>query len=251
MTPPLTPAPAPAPLIRCDKLVVGHRGQALLPAIDVDVRRGALLAVVGRNGSGKTTWFRTVLGLLPPVRGRVLHPTGKPRAAYVPQSTAIDKILPLTALDLVLWGRLRGWAFLRPAASRADRIAAQRALVEAEAADLAHRSFRDLSDGQRQRVLFARLLVTDADLALLDEPTAAMDLVAERDAMARMHRLAHERNMAVIVVTHHLAMADQFADEVLFLDRDDQLVVSGTPRHVLEHPAFLNRYGQLEVPRAG
>jgi len=246
-----SPAPADAPeIIRCSKLVVGHGGKPLLPPIDVDLKRGELLVVVGRNGSGKTTWFRTVLGLIKPISGRVEHPQGRLRTAYVPQSAAIDKILPLRALDLVLWGRVRGLGFLRPMASRADREAARQALADAEAADLEKRTFRDLSDGQKQRVLFARLLATEADLALLDEPTAAMDMVAERDAMARMHKLAHDRNMAVIVVTHHLAMAAEFADEVLFFDRDDQVVVQGTVKHVMHHEAFQRRYGQIEAQHA-
>src|SRR5687768_7587434 len=175
-------SPTDPPLVACRELVIGYRRKALVPPINLTIARGALWVVLGRNGAGKTTWFRTLLGVMPPVSGRIERAPGL-RIAYVPQRLGLDAILPVAARDIVAWGRLSGWSFLRPLAGPTDREACTAALAKAGAADLAGHSFRDLSEGQKQKVLFARMLATDADLVVLDEPTAAMDAVAERDAM--------------------------------------------------------------------
>jgi zinc transport system ATP-binding protein len=201
------------------------------------------VAVLGRNGSGKTTWLKTLLGLLRPVSGRV---KASGRFGYVPQVAALDEIVPVKAGEVVLWGRLGGWAFLRPFASRADRIARDEALSAAHAADLADRSYRDLSEGQKQRVLFARLLVMRADVAVLDEPTASMDAMAEREALTRLAELARAGSMAVLVVAHDLVVAREFADRVVFVDRDDQAVVAGDVDTVFADPLFRRHYGEVK-----
>lgn len=234
----------PRPLLRCERLVIGHEGRALLPAFDLVIPRGAFVAVIGRNGSGKSTWFRTLLGLLPPVSGEVRREVQPLRMAYVPQSSALDPMLPLRARDIVLWGRLSGSGFLRPFASRADKEAVAAALEEADATALADRPYRELSAGQRQRVLLARMLASNAELALLDEPTAAMDIVAERTTMELLARLAREKGMAVVVISHYLGVA-HYADQVLFLDREDREVVVSTGREIFRHPAFQRRYGEF------
>ncbi len=101
-------------LIRCRQLQVGHNGQALLPAIDLQITAGCCLAVVGRNGAGKTTLLRTLLGLLKPVAGTIERAPELRRVAYVPQTSAFDRLLPLRADEVVMQGRLRGHNFLRP-----------------------------------------------------------------------------------------------------------------------------------------
>src|SRR4051812_12359526 len=101
-----------ATVLRCDKLVVGHGGQPLLPPCELEIRRGELLMVLGRNGSGKSTLLRTMLGLLPPVSGRVVRLVPAMRLAYVGQAITLDRILPARARDIVAWGRLSGWSFL-------------------------------------------------------------------------------------------------------------------------------------------
>lgn len=226
------------PVLRCESLVVGWGGRALLPPIDLQLRRAEFVAVVGRNGAGKSTWFKTLLGLIPPVAGRVTHSSADLQLAYVPQSAGIDEILPLRACDVVQQGRLRGWSFLRPVASRADREACRRALQDAEVQDLTDRPFRSLSKGQRQRVLFARMLATEADLALLDEPTAAMDAVAEHGAIELLARLARQRDMAIVVVSHAPQVATDHADRILLLDAASQTVLWGTRDELSDHDAF-------------
>src|SRR5690606_4192086 len=133
----------------CRGLVVGWNKKPLLPPIDVPIRRGRFVAVVGRNGSGKSTWFKTLLGENPPIAGSIERSPALQHIAYVPQTTVFDRILPLRARDVVMQGRLHCNNFFRPFASRNDRAVVQRALAEAGAEDLAMETFRELSKGQR------------------------------------------------------------------------------------------------------
>lgn len=241
--------PAAETLMTCRGLVIGYRGRALLPAFDLEIRRGTFLAVVGRNGAGKSTWFKTLLGLLPPVAGSVTRARASLRCAYVPQLAAMDPLLPLHAHEIVLWGRMGGWSFLKPWATRRDRALVDQALDAAGARAFAHRPYRELSEGQKQRVMLARVLASEADVVLLDEPTAAMDAVAERETMGLLRQLASERGMAVVVVTHELGVPSEHADTVLFVDREAPAVVVGDAATVYCHPAFRRQYGDEPCAR--
>jgi zinc transport system ATP-binding protein len=244
------------PLLRCEDLVIGYHGKPLLPPLNLAIERGRVMLVVGRNGAGKSTWLKTVLGLMPPVSGRIRHARSPrpPRFSYVPQHAGLDELLPVRAQTVVGWGRLRGWSFLVPLAGAAEREARQRALVQADAASFAGQPFRDLSGGQRQRILFARFLASDTDVAVLDEPTASMDMASERQTYERLASLARERNMAVVIVTHTIGAALSCADEVLFMDRGTGqntagaaggVVAFGPPGEVFGHPLFKHHFGEV------
>lgn len=232
------------PVVRIDGLRVGHAGRALLPPIDLEIRAGELWAVVGRNGSGKTTWMRTVLGLLPPVAGKIERRDRELRISYLPQRAGLDELYPALSRDVVAMGLDRGWSFLKPR-QHDWRARVDDALEEMGVAQLADVPFRALSEGQKQRVLFARLSAADSELALLDEPTSAMDMVAEREAFELLDALRERRRMAIVVVSHYLGLARDFADRVLLLDRDTPAVVCGTPEEVFSHATFRERYGRV------
>jgi len=225
-------------LLDCEKLVVGWQGRALLPPIELSLRRGRFMAVVGRNGSGKTTWLKTLLGETAPVAGRIVRRPQLKHIAYIPQTTAFDRLLPLSARDVVMQGRLHCNNFLWPFASRADRRACQEAFEQADAHELQRAMFRELSKGQRQRVMFARMLATEADVALLDEPTAAMDVVAEGDALQLLASLTRKHDMATVCISHALSVAEKHVDDILLLDRATGEVVFDERDRVLVHPAY-------------
>ncbi|MCA9678960.1 MAG: ATP-binding cassette domain-containing protein [Kofleriaceae bacterium] len=242
-------------------LQVGYR-RAILPPIDLEIRRGRMLLVLGRNGSGKTTLMRTLLGLLPPIAGALDWQAGL-RRAFVPQSGAIDAGVPVRAGDVASWGRMRGWSFLWPLPRRGDRAATIASLRALEVERLRHQPLRDLSGGQVQRVLFARMLAGDTDVAVLDEPTAAMDGAGERAVYKTLRALARDRGIAVVVVTHAVSAALRTADQVLLLDpdtsagggdaRDDAAAVAaghspgrillGPPEQVMHDETFRSLFG--------
>jgi zinc transport system ATP-binding protein len=232
------------PVVRTSSLRIGHAGRALLPPIDVEIRPGEFWVVIGRNGSGKTTWMRTVLGLLPPVGGKVERASRHLRQSYAPQRAALDELYPALARDVVALGLDRGWSFLKPR-PRDWRKRVLEALREMGVEDFADSPFRALSEGQKQRVLFARVVISDSQLALLDEPTSAMDAVAERQALELLDALRKRHGTAIVIVSHHFGPARDFADRVLLLDRDTPAVVYGTPEEVFSHAAFRERYGRV------
>ncbi len=228
-------------LLSCAGLVVGYAGRPLLPPVSLTISSGQFWAVVGRNGAGKTTFFKTLLGLLPPVAGRVERPPGVD-VAYLAQRMAFDDLYPVLARDVVMHGTVRGWSLRRRAGATE---AVGRAMDAVGVSDLADRTFRSLSGGQKQRVLFARMLAAGAPLVLLDEPTAGMDAVADREVMELLERLRSDFGLTIMVVTHYLPVARDHAGHMLFLDREGMQAVVGTTDEVFSHPAFIERYGKV------
>ena len=251
IAPPVS-APSTAPRVVARALRVGYAGHALLPAFDVELAAGEVLLVVGRNGSGKSTFVKTALGLLPAVGGELTR-AADVRAAFVPQATTIDPFVPLTAREVVLQGQLRGWGFVRPWRSAAERAGADAALEVMNLGALATRRFAELSGGQQQRVLIARVLAGGADLVALDEPTAAMDAASERAAYEQLRRLARERGLCLMVVTHAVAVAAPYADRVAFFDPDDRgaddkgRVVIDATAAVAADPRFIHMFGRIDL----
>jgi zinc transport system ATP-binding protein len=120
--------------------------------------------------------------------------------------------------------------------------AVSEALEQAGATALADRPFRTLSEGQKQRVLLARLIASRPELALLDEPTSAMDAVAERETLAALDAARKRSGTTIVVVSHYLGMVRELADKMILFDASCSSVVVGDPAHVLEHEAFHRSY---------
>jgi zinc transport system ATP-binding protein len=236
-------------LLRCDGLTVGYGGRAILPPVDLELRRGQRWAVLGRNGAGKTTFFKTLLGLVPAIDGSVARPSGDIRIAYLAQRLSFDDLYPLQVRSIATDGTIQGWSFLQPRRA-ATRDVVERAMQSVGVAHLADRPFRSLSGGQKQRVLLARMLAAEPALVLLDEPTAGLDAVAEREVLDLLESLRKTYDLTVIVVTHTLWVARE-AERVLFLDPDDQTVIAGTAQHVFSDPTFVARYGAVLEGRGG
>lgn len=227
------------PLVACEGLEIGFAPPALLPPFDLTVHAGEVILVVGRNGSGKTTLVRTLLGLIPPLGGVVRRRSGL-RATYVPQGTAIDPLVPLKVRELMAWATLREWSFLRPwrRPRRSDG-----GIAELHVDELRDRRFGDLSGGQRQRVLLARLTDSDAELAVLDEPTAGMDGPATDATYRALRGFADAQQMASLVVTHEAAAAARYADRIALLDPDTEGFAIGPPRDIVVRPRFRELFG--------
>jgi zinc transport system ATP-binding protein len=230
-------------VLSAKNLTIGYNGIPLLPPVNVTIKRGEFWAVVGRNGSGKTTLVRTLLGLHEPLGGSIDR-SADYLPSYVPQRAALDPIVPLRVTEVVALGMDRGWGFVGGALNK-RRETVHRALRQAGADELYKRQFQELSEGQKQRVLLARVLAAQANIAYLDEPTAAMDSVAERQSLETIDRLRNEHNMAVVIVSHFLGVARDIADRVLFLDRELQVSVSGAAGEVFQSDAFRQRYGDI------
>jgi len=237
----------PEPLLVTRALEVGYDGEAILPAIDLRIGRKEFWSVIGPNGAGKSTFVRTLLGLDRPVRGSVTRAPDL-RPCYVPQQATLDPIFPIKVLDFVLMGALERGKLLGPA-GQVEIEAALQALAEVRAADLRRRLLRDLSGGQRQRVLLARALAARANLYVLDEPTAALDVASEREVLELVGALTAGRGATVVMITHMLEDALQRADQILFLDREHGLALAGPPREIVKSPGLQRLYGPVMSPK--
>jgi iron complex transport system ATP-binding protein len=219
---------------------VQRGGRWILKDVSLDIRKGAVVAVVGPNGSGKSTLLRTLGGLWRADAGNVslggrsisaLHRAEIAKEiSYVPQESQFE--FDFTVREIVLMGRYphRG-RFDRETLE--DRKAADEALERTDVAYLAERSVIRLSGGEKQRVLIARSLATRAPILLLDEPTANLDVDHSLDVLGLCRSLANE-GRAVAIATHDLNAVYRFADEVALVDKG-RLIAAGRPEQVLTH----------------
>ncbi|ARP93894.1 zinc ABC transporter ATP-binding protein AztA [Bordetella genomosp. 13] len=204
----------PDPCVVFDELAVSYRKQPALHGLSGAVRRGSLTAVVGPNGSGKTTLMRSIAGLLEPSSGRCAVAPGV-RVAYQPQQAGLDRGFPARVIDVVamgLWPR-RG---LLGRHTRQDHHAMQAALDAVGLAGHGHRPIDTLSGGELQRALFARTMVQEADLILLDEPFSAVDERTVQDLVAIILRW-HAAGRTIMVVMHDLDLVRQCMPETLLM----------------------------------
>ena len=193
----------------------------VLRDVTLSIGKGDLACIVGPNGGGKTTLLRIILGLLTPDSGAV-RAFGLPprdvckRFGYMPQHVHLDPQFPVTALDVVLMGRLgtrRMFGFY----GRQDRQAARDALHEVGLADLGRRPFSKLSGGQRQRVLIARALACEPEVLLLDEPTSNLDISVEEQVYALLKEL--NRRLTIVLVSHDLGYVSKHIKTAICVNR--------------------------------
>jgi manganese/iron transport system ATP-binding protein len=201
------------------------------------------VAVVGPNGAGKSTLFKAVAGLLEPNEGEVRvfghRPLGHICIAYVPQRSQVDWSFPATVQDVVMMGRVGALGLLRYP-RRADRELVAACLEVVGLAALAKRQIGHLSGGQQQRMFIARALAMKAELMLLDEPLAALDLVSQEEVLGLLDRLT-ERHVTVLVALHDLNIAaGRFSRAALINHR---LVGFGPPTEVFSSENLWTAYG--------
>jgi ABC-type Mn2+/Zn2+ transport system ATPase subunit len=203
-------------LLRLLGVDFGYARTPVVREVSLDVVPGELVALVGSNGSGKTTLVRGLLGLVPPLAGKIERGEGL-RIGYVPQRETLDPLYPLSGFDVALLGACRDLPFWRPAGA-AQRAATRAALDATRARPFARVRYGLLSGGQRQRILIARALATRPALLLLDEPTAGVDPETEAAIIEVLEALRHEHRMAVWMVTHQLEALRGRVDRTVVLE---------------------------------
>ena len=204
--------------LTCRELSVGYDGKAVVQHLNFEVFAGDCLCIVGENGSGKSTLMKTLLGLQPPVGGRIVTGDGlrKNEIGYLPQQTAAQKDVPASVREIVLSG-CQGRCGSRPFYNKKEKKLAADAMEKMQVAPLAKRCYRTLSGGQQQRVLLARALCATRKMLLLDEPVSGLDPKVTAELYALIQKLNYEDGITVVMISHDLSAALQYASHILHI----------------------------------
>jgi iron complex transport system ATP-binding protein len=220
-------------------VVAGYRGRQVLHDVSLEVAPGELLAVVGPNGAGKSTLLKVLSGVLEPWSG-VVKLEGRPLREFDRRAVArrvaslgqeSNSAFAFTVMEMVLMGRAPHLGALRLESAR-DVGIAREAMERFDLLALAARAINEISGGERRRVFLARVLAQQPQVALLDEPTAFLDLKHVAEIFSRLAQLRAERAMAVVATLHDLNAAALYADRVLLL-KDGRSVGCGSAEDVL------------------
>jgi len=234
-------APRPDQIV-LEETVIGY-GRALMRPLSLAIRRGDFWGIVGPNGAGKSTLIKTILGLIPPVRGKVSFPCGRVRQGYVPQRMMLNPAYPLTALEIVLMGcydRLK----LGCGPSAEDRNQAREELHRLGLATLEQRLYTSLSGGQQQRVLIARALASNPDVLILDEPITGLDLPGQADILAFLRELHHLSGKSILMIAHDLEQVAGVVTHLCLINKDADLCLTGTREELLDARRLSALYGR-------
>jgi zinc/manganese transport system ATP-binding protein len=214
-------SPADQPAICFDRATLAYGDRVVWSELSMTVARGEFLAVLGPNGSGKTSLLRALLGLAPLASGtlEVLGASprrGNPAIGYIPQHAGFDRDVPLRGRDLVGLG-VDGhrWGFGR--LSRADRLRVEAALEAVAAGPYANEPIGRLSGGEQQRLRIGQALVGNPDLLLCDEPLASLDMRYQQEITELIGGWARDRRGTVVFVTHDVNPVLGYADRVVFV----------------------------------
>jgi ABC-type Mn2+/Zn2+ transport system ATPase subunit len=239
---------AAPPAIRFEGVTLEVEGTPALEDVTLEIPEGRFVGVIGPNGSGKTTFLKSILGLIPASRGRIFvgdiccHKLRKVRKeiGYVPQTQRVDPHFPVKVIDVVLMGLYPALGLIRRP-GRAERERAMAALEAVGMADFARRPAGHLSGGQRQRVNIARALVRNPKILLLDEPHTGLDVESQRSVMELIQATHEAHGLTSLLVTHDVNFVLPYLDLVLCLNR--RVFAYGPPGEVLVKEVLEEMYG--------
>ena len=229
--------------ISADHLCVGYGKHPVVEGVMLDMHPGELLVLIGTNGSGKSTLLKTLAGLIQPVHGD-LHVLGQhagqlpTRVAYLPQHPVSSHTLPLQVRDVVTMGRFAHLGLFKRTSS-SDRAIVSSAMQRTGIDAQANKPIRDLSGGQQQRTHLAQVLAREAEILLLDEPTAGLDING-RKLVAELIAAERARGVTVVMATHELADAEQATSVMLLAQR---VVSMGPPQEALRDEYLRECFG--------
>ena len=229
--------------ISADHLCVGYGKHPVVEGVMLDMYPGELLVLIGTNGSGKSTLLKTLAGLIHPVHGD-LHVLGQhagqlpTRVAYLPQHPVSSHTLPLQVRDVVTMGRFAHLGLFKRTSS-SDRAIVNSAMQRTGINEQASKPIRDLSGGQQQRTHLAQVLAREAEILLLDEPTAGLDING-RKLVSELIAAERARGVTVVMATHELADAEQATSVMLLAQR---VVSIGPPKYALRDEYLRECFG--------
>ncbi len=230
--------------VSTQNLTIGYHDNVVQQNLNLQVNRGEFVCVLGTNGCGKSTLFRTIAGLQPALRGSTTMDGTDVFALDANQKSLLFSLVltekidleNTTVFDMVALGRYPYTSWLG-GLSPNDTEVVLHALEQVHLQHKTYKQFGELSDGEKQRVMIAKALAQDTPLILLDEPTAHLDLPNRVEIMLLLQKLAHETQKAVLLSTHELDLALQAADKI-WLMKQQMGVISGIPEDLVLNGSF-------------
>jgi ABC-type Mn2+/Zn2+ transport system ATPase subunit len=185
-------------------VAIGYSGNTILNDINFSLKKGEFAVLFGPNGCGKTTLFKTILGIIPFIHGTIVYGDDYvPRFGYVPQRQHLDEIYPFTAEEVVLMGTFGQRKPFYPT-SKMDRLLVEQCLKDVGMLESKRDFFSELSGGQKQRLLIARALATRPNVLMLDEPITGLDVLAQKKTIELISELHKKRQLTIMMVTHEV-----------------------------------------------
>ncbi len=232
------------PVLEVHDLTVSYEQHPVLWNVDLSLPAGKLIGILGPNGAGKSTLIKSIMGLITPTSGYIkifdkALAEVRSRISYVPQRESVDWNFPASVLDVVVMGTYGKLGLFRRPGKKEIQIA-QEALEQVGMTAFASRQIAELSGGQQQRVFIARALAQQADLYLMDEPFAGVDMATETAIFQLLQDMA-AAGKTVLVVHHDIHSAMNFFDWVIMLNL--HLVASGPKEQVMNEELLRKTYG--------
>ncbi len=225
-------------LIRFKEADLGYGQSLILRGVNCVIERGESVGLVGQNGSGKTTFLRGVLGLIPPLSGK-LEVDSSQCFAYVPQMENLNFYLPLTVREAV-YLTARAKRFLGGITAM-EKLAAESAMERVGINEIANKLIRECSGGQRQKTILAQAISQKPDVLLLDEPTKGLDVIAERDLLSLIDSIKKERDLTLLLVTHSLHIPLNHMEKIFLFCK--QSLIPTTPDELIHTKKLEQIYG--------
>jgi zinc transport system ATP-binding protein len=206
-------------IFECNNLILGYENRIVAQNVNFAINEGDYLCIVGENGAGKSTLIKTLLGFIKPIGGQISVNFGKSLKGigYLPQQTEAQKDFPASVWEVVLSGQLNS-VHRSPFYSKADKSNARNNLKKLGIDDLKRCCYRELSGGQKQKVLLARALCATDNVLILDEPVTGLDPGSALDFYEQIKKLNQE-GVTIIMVTHDIRNGLKYASHILHLEQ--------------------------------
>ena len=240
-------------VISTSALDTGYEKKVVVSGVEIEIRRGEIVALIGPNGAGKSTVLKTIAGQLDPLGGTV-YIEGRARGEYNQseiarmQAVMLTDRMPaekMTCEDAVSLGRYPYTGRLG-ILSAEDRRIVRESMELVHVEELADRDYNAISDGQRQRVLLARAICQEPEIMMLDEPTSYLDIRHKLEFLDLLRSLVEERQIGVIMSMHELELAHMVADKVICISSEGKIEMTGKPEEVFRDDTISRLYGMEE-----
>lgn len=226
--------------IKTDKLTIGYNGRPLIKDIDIEIKKGEIITIIGPNGVGKSTLLKSIARQTDVIGGSIFiddKELSKMSGNELSKKIAVlftDRIKGemMSCFDVVATGRYPYTGYFG-ILSKSDRETVENTMKLVKVEELKDRDFKKISDGQRQRIMLARALCQEPEIVLLDEPATFLDIRHKLEFLSILEKMKEERKLTVIMSVHELDIARKISDRILCL-KGDKIDRFGTPEEVFE-----------------